>query len=123
MLKRKPWRGARFVLAALALLPARLSSAGEGLPELGNGGYMRVKSTDGQPVVLPIESVVELRTLDPAKRPLRGYIDGVDQGEVRSMKARVSNIAAVELAFDPRFDASEKLARLQFPPAPEPPGP
>jgi NAD kinase len=76
-----------------------------------------------QPVVLPIESVVELRTLDPAKRPLRGYIDGVDQGEVRSMKARVSNIAAVELAFDPRFDASEKLARLQFPPAPEPPGP
>jgi NAD+ kinase len=73
-----------------------------------------------QPAVLPLESVVELRTLDPVKRPLRGYIDGVEQGEVRSMTARVSNIAAVELAFDPRFDAAEKLARLQFPPAAEP---
>jgi hypothetical protein len=69
--------------------------------------------------VLPLESTVELRTLDPVKRPLRGYIDGGDHGEIRSMCARVSNIAAVELAFDPSFDAAEKLARLQFPPSQE----
>jgi NAD+ kinase len=75
-----------------------------------------------QPAVLPLESVVELRTLDSAKRPLRGYIDGVEQGEVTCMTVRASNTAAVELAFDPRFDASEKLARLQFPPPTETPG-
>ena len=73
-----------------------------------------------QPAVLPLESVVELRTLDPHKRPLRGCIDGVEQGELSCMTARVSNIAAAELAFDPRFDASEKLARLQFPAHTEP---
>ncbi|MBW2528474.1 MAG: NAD(+)/NADH kinase [Deltaproteobacteria bacterium] len=68
-----------------------------------------------QPAVLHQDAEMELRTLDPDKRPLRGYIDGVDQGEVVGMRARVSNIAAVELAFDPEYDAAEKLARIQFP--------
>ncbi len=68
-----------------------------------------------QPAVLQPTSEVELRTLDPQKRPLRGYIDGVEQGEVLSMRARVSNIASVELAFAPEFDGAEKLASIQFP--------
>ena len=65
--------------------------------------------------VLSQEASVRLTTLDPDKRPLQGYVDGVPQGEVHSMSARVSNTAAVELAFDPEHDAAEKLASIQFP--------
>lgn len=68
-----------------------------------------------RPVVLPLNSFVELTTLDPAKRPLQGYIDGVSQGMVRSLRARMSNIAAVELVFAPQYDPAAKLARIQFP--------
>jgi hypothetical protein len=35
------------------------------------------------------------------------------------MGVKTSNIAAVELAFDPRNDPTEKLARIQFPAAGE----
>jgi NAD kinase len=69
-----------------------------------------------KPVVLPLDSHVECTTLDNEKRPLVGYIDGVLQGPVHSMRARVSNIAAVELAFEPEHDPVSKLARIQFPP-------
>jgi NAD kinase len=69
-----------------------------------------------KPAVLPLDSQIELTTLDVEKRPLQGYIDGVFQGQVRSMRARVSNIAAVELAFEPEFDPATKLAQIQFPP-------
>lgn len=69
-----------------------------------------------KPVVLPLDSFIECSTLNPQKRPLVGYIDGVPQGEVRTMRARVSNIAAVELAFEREHDPATKLARIQFPP-------
>jgi NAD kinase/nicotinic acid mononucleotide adenylyltransferase len=69
-----------------------------------------------KPAVLPLDSQVECTTLDVEKRPLIGYIDGVCQGPVRTMRARVSNIAAVELAFEPEHDPATKLARIQFPP-------
>jgi nicotinate (nicotinamide) nucleotide adenylyltransferase len=69
-----------------------------------------------KPVVLPLDSFIECTTLDQEKRPLDGYIDGVPQGEVRTMRARVSNIAAAELAFEPEHDPATKLARIQFPP-------
>jgi nicotinate (nicotinamide) nucleotide adenylyltransferase len=69
-----------------------------------------------RPVVLEKDTRVDLTTLDPDKRPLRGYIDGVEQGRVHRLSTRVSRIAAVELAFDPRHDLAEKLARIQFPP-------
>ncbi|HOX44308.1 MAG TPA: NAD(+)/NADH kinase [Myxococcota bacterium] len=68
-----------------------------------------------RPAILPLEAEVELRTLDPDKRPLKGFIDGVPQGEVRALRARISRIAGVELAFAPEHDAAEKLARVQFP--------
>lgn len=68
-----------------------------------------------RPVVLPLESSIELTTLDPQKRPLQGYIDGVAQGTVNSLRVRVSNIAAVELAFSPEHDPAAKLAKIQFP--------
>lgn len=67
------------------------------------------------PAVLTSDSVVTVRNLDPAKRPLRGFIDGVGQGAVVEMTARVSNIAAVELLFTREHDPVAKLAVLQFP--------
>jgi NAD kinase len=63
---------------------------------------------------LPIESVVEMTTLDPQKRPLQAYVDGVSQGEVSSMRVRVSNTAAAELAFVPPYDPTTKLLDLLF---------
>jgi NAD+ kinase len=68
-----------------------------------------------RPVVLPVDSRIEFRTHDPVKRPLSAFIDGIPQGVVQSLHARVSNIAAVELAFLPDQDPSLKLAKLQFP--------
>ena len=72
-----------------------------------------------QPAVLPLNSEIEFRTLDPDKRPLNSFVDGVPQGKISWMGIRTSNIAAVELAFDPRHDPAEKLARIQFPNAGE----
>ncbi|MBI3270258.1 MAG: NAD(+)/NADH kinase [Planctomycetes bacterium] len=65
--------------------------------------------------LLSLDSRVEFVSLDSRKRPLNGYVDGELQGEVEQMKARVSRIAAVELAFSPGHDMAEKLAQLQFP--------
>ena len=68
-----------------------------------------------RPVVLPVDSRIEVRTHDPVKRPLKAFIDGIPQGDVQAIHARVSNMAAVELAFLPDHDPSLKLAKLQFP--------
>ena len=68
-----------------------------------------------RPVVLPADARIEVRTHDPVKRPLNAFIDGIPQGNVQAIHARVSNIAAVELAFLPDHDPSLKLAKLQFP--------
>lgn len=70
-----------------------------------------------RPVVLPMDSRVELTNLEPGKRPWRAFIDGVPQGTAVALRARASNIAAVEMAFDPNMDPAEKLARIQFPPS------
>ncbi|MCE9547190.1 MAG: NAD(+)/NADH kinase, partial [Planctomycetia bacterium] len=63
-------------------------------------------------VVLPLESKIELRTIDENKRPLAAFIDGVPQGNIRSLTVRVSRVAAVELAFHPDTDLAEKLAKI-----------
>ncbi len=68
-----------------------------------------------RPAVLPGDSAVTVTNLDPIKRPLQGFVDGVDMGRVAAMTARVSNIAAVELLFAPAHDPAAKLAMLQFP--------
>jgi NAD kinase len=68
-----------------------------------------------RPVVLPLDATLEITTLDPVKRPLQGYIDGVSQGEVHCLRARASRVATVELAFDPTHNPADKLARIQFP--------
>lgn len=67
------------------------------------------------PAILTTDSIVSIKNLDPNKRPLRGFIDGVPQGQVVDLTVRVSNIAAVELLFTREHDPVTKLALLQFP--------
>lgn len=70
-----------------------------------------------RPVTMPEDARVSLTSLDHnGKRPVRGYIDGRPVGAVRAMDVRVSNVAAVELAFTPEFDLSARLLRSMFPP-------
>jgi NAD+ kinase len=84
-------------------------------PLLTLAGSNVLKPEFWHPAVLMQESVVNMRNLDPGRRPLQGFIDGVDYGTVLEMTARVSNIAAVELLFTREFDPVAKLAVLQFP--------
>jgi NAD kinase len=65
--------------------------------------------------LLSLDAEVEWTSLGGEKRPLNAYVDGVFQGQVRSMRARASRIAAVEIAFCPSHDMAEKIAQLQFP--------
>ncbi len=65
--------------------------------------------------LLSLETEVSFRALNADKRPLNGFVDGVPQGEVQEMRARVSRAAAVELAFLPDHDMAEKIAGVQFP--------
>jgi hypothetical protein len=58
--------------------------------------------------------VVEFRNLDPKKRPLRGMVDGVDQGLVKHMRIRTSRIANAQLAFLPDYSFDKKLIEQEF---------
>lgn len=84
-------------------------------PLLVLAGSNVLKPEFWHPAVLTTDSAVSVRNLDPSKRPLRGFIDGVAQGRVIEMSARVSQIAAVELLFARGHDPVAKLALLQFP--------
>ena len=84
-------------------------------PLLTLAGSNVLKPEFWHPAVLTNDSEVSVRNLDNAKRPLQGFVDGVDFGRVESMTARVSHIAAVELLFAPAYDPVAKLAMLQFP--------
>ncbi len=68
-----------------------------------------------RPAALPGDSTIRLRNLDPIKRPWRGFIDGIAQGAVVEMTAKVSDTAFVELLFAPEYDPVAKLAVTQFP--------
>lgn len=60
-----------------------------------------------------LDSEVVWRNLDPRKRPLRCFVDGVPLGNVKEVRIRKSRIAAVELATPP--DRAEKIMSSQFP--------
>lgn len=71
-----------------------------------------------KPVALPEAASVRLTNLDETgKRPVRAFLDGQPLGRVKEMTVRVSAVAAVELAFTPQFDLSERLLRSLFPPS------
>ncbi len=65
--------------------------------------------------LLSLETGVQIRGLDVVKRPLTAFVDGVAKNGVVELRARVSNAAAVELAFLPNHDMAEKIAEIQFP--------
>lgn len=70
-----------------------------------------------KPVALPENAIVRLTNIDETgKRRVRGFLDGHPLGLVSAMEVRVSSIAAVELAFTPQFDLSDRLLRSMFPP-------
>lgn len=68
-----------------------------------------------RPAVLPLDTQIRLRNLDPDKRPLRCFVDGIAQGSVEEMTVQVSASAAVQLLFMPEYDPVAKLAVTQFP--------
>ncbi len=71
--------------------------------------------THWKSALLGVEQEVTLRNLDGNKRPMCAYVDGIPQGVISTMRARMSRTAAVELAFLPNHDMAEKIAQIQFP--------
>ncbi len=68
---------------------------------------------------LDLHARVAIRSVDPTppprKRPVYGFVDGIELGEMTQLTARLSNIAAVELAFLPGQGPRRKIHRFQFP--------
>lgn len=64
--------------------------------------------------LLSPDTTVEIRCLDPKRRPVEGYVDGQSVGEVVRMRARLSRAAAAELVFCASHDMAEKIAAIQF---------
>ena len=84
--------------------------------------FLVVGSNVAQPAgwksaLLSEDVLIEVRNLDPDKRPINGYLHGTSHGEVLAMRGRLSGVAAVELAFVRDHDMAEKIATIQFPPA------
>lgn len=74
-----------------------------------------LQPTAWKSAVLTLDSEIEFRALDSIRRPLHGFIDGVDKGPLKKMKIRLSFTASVELLFDHAHDPAEKIAKIQFP--------
>ncbi len=64
--------------------------------------------------LLSTDATVEIRSLDPAKRPIEAFVDGLAQGNVVALRARISRAAATELVFSRSHDMAEKIAAIQF---------
>jgi nicotinate (nicotinamide) nucleotide adenylyltransferase len=64
--------------------------------------------------LLSTDTTVEIRSLDPERRPIEAFVDGHEQGRVRSLRARISRAASVELVFNATHDMAEKIAAIQF---------
>lgn len=65
--------------------------------------------------LLSPDTTVEIRCLDPRKRPVQAYVDGQSiPGPIVAMRARLSRAAAAELVFCASHDMAEKIATIQF---------
>lgn len=64
--------------------------------------------------LLSADTTVEVRSLDPVKRPIAAFVDGIARGKVIAIRARISRAAAVELVFRANHDMAEKIAAIQF---------
>jgi NAD kinase len=122
-LKRMVADGALVATAAGSTAYARAMGATplpadtEGLVLVGNNVF---EPNNWRFSSLSTSSVIEINSLGAAKRPIRGFADGLPLGggkgkKLLSMKVRLSRIAAAQLAFLPERDFAEKISRLQFP--------
>jgi len=68
-----------------------------------------------KPVAMRESTVVRFTNVGLPRRPVRAFIDGQSVGQVIELEASVSPIAAVEIAFTPEFDLSERQLRTMFP--------
>ncbi|MEK9173443.1 MAG: NAD(+)/NADH kinase, partial [Patescibacteria group bacterium] len=90
---------------------------------VGTPALILVGSNIGEPpgwksAYIPADAEVEIVNADSSllnKRPILGFVDSVNVGEVRSMTIRASRTAFVELAYLPERDLAEKLMEIQFP--------
>lgn len=64
--------------------------------------------------LLSIDAKVEMRVLNPERRPVEAFVDGLSQGPVVALRARISRAASVELVFCAQHDMAEKIAHIQF---------
>lgn len=76
--------------------------------------WLMVGSNVMQPVhwksaLLPMDAKVHVKNRQRQRRPLEGFMNGQSVGPIREMKVRISRIAAVELAYDPHHDITEKI--------------
>ena len=63
---------------------------------------------------MPLEANVLIEADNVEKRPVIAFAHGQALGPVLSMRARISRIASVELAFLERHDLAEKIAQFQW---------
>jgi NAD+ kinase len=64
--------------------------------------------------LLSVDSSVEIRCLNPERRPVEAYVDGHCIGLAVAMRARLSRAAAAELVYHASHDMAEKIAAVQF---------
>lgn len=64
--------------------------------------------------LLSSDSQISVTNLSEEKRPIIAFVDGIAQGPVKSIRARLSRAATVELAFLANRDMAEKIASIQF---------
>jgi NAD kinase len=64
--------------------------------------------------LLSTDTTIEVRSLDPKKRPIAAFVDGITHGKVVAFRARISRAAAAELVFRSSHDMAEKIAAIQF---------
>ena len=64
--------------------------------------------------LLSPDATVEIRALSSDSRPVEAFVDGLGQGPVVALRARVSRAATTELVFCASHDMAEKIAAIQF---------
>ena len=95
-----------------------LSAQGPILP-LGSGLLALTPISPFRPrrwrgAILPEAVVVEIRVLDPVKRPVSAVADQREVRDVRSLSIAIDRTAALSLMFDPEHALDERITMEQF---------
>ena len=68
-----------------------------------------------RPAYLPLDCNVTFEALNLEKRPVKGFVDGVELGPIRKMRISTSNVGECSLIFLKTNTMLNKLLNLQFP--------